>query len=82
MELSEDSKDEFAQLVIARLQEAGVTDEISYDPQEFQVAVAGDKKSILFLHNAYQEYCTTSEEDRPLALCVSILAMSARHGRA
>ena len=55
-------------LVIDRLREAGVTDEISYDPEEFRLTVAGEKESILFLHNAYQEYCTISEENRPKAM--------------
>jgi hypothetical protein len=62
------TQDEFAKLVIDRLREAGVTDEISYDPQQFQVSVAGEKESVLFLHNSYWEYCTVSAEHRPQAL--------------
>jgi uncharacterized protein YtpQ (UPF0354 family) len=68
MDVPDKSKDEFAQLVITRLRETGVTGEISYDPDEFQIAVVGDKESLLFLNNAYQEYCSVSEEHRPQAL--------------
>ena len=65
---NQDRRDAFAQLMITRLREVGVTGEISYDPEEFQVSVAGDKESILFLDNAYQEYCTISSEHRQKAL--------------
>jgi hypothetical protein len=36
------SKDEFAQLVIARIRETGVSDDISYDAEEFEISVAGE----------------------------------------
>jgi uncharacterized protein YtpQ (UPF0354 family) len=62
---NQDSRDAFAKLVIDRLREAGVSGEISYDPEAFQIAVAGEMRSTLFLNNAYQEYCSLSEEDRP-----------------
>jgi len=62
------SKDEFAKLVMARLRETGMTGEISYDADEFQVSVAGEKQSTLFLGNAYEEYCSLSHEDRPKSL--------------
>ena len=61
------SQDAFARLVIERLREVGVTGEISYDSEEFQVTVAGEKESVLFLNNAYQEYCAArrSNATRP-----------------
>ncbi len=62
------SQDAFARLVIERLREVGVTGEISYDSEEFQVTVAGEKESVLFLNNAYQEYCALSQEQRHKAL--------------
>ncbi|MGO9110285.1 MAG: DUF1444 family protein [Thermoguttaceae bacterium] len=68
MGLSDKLKDEFAQLVIARLRETGVASEISYEPDEFQICVAGEIQSTLFLNNAYQEYCSISEENRHKAL--------------
>jgi hypothetical protein len=62
-------RDAFAQLVIARLQELGVSGDVSYDPDEFQITAGGEEtKSILFLGNAYKEYRTLSEENRPQAL--------------
>src|SRR5208282_2800690 len=62
------SFDEFAQLVIARLRETGVTGEISYDPEEFEISVAGEIKSVLYLGNAYRDYCSCSDKDRPESL--------------
>lgn len=62
------SQDDFAKVVIARLREVGVTGEISYDPDEFQISVAGEKETTLFLHNTYREYSTVSSEDRPQVL--------------
>ena len=68
MALPDKSKDEFAQLVIARLRDTGMTGEISYDPEEFQIVVAGEIKSIMFLGNAYREYCSCSNKHRPNSL--------------
>jgi uncharacterized protein YtpQ (UPF0354 family) len=59
------SHDEFAQLVIARLRETGVTGEISYDPEEFEITVEGKIKSVLYLGNTYREYCSCSKKHRP-----------------
>lgn len=64
----ESGQDEFAQLVMARLRDTGVLGEISYDPEEFQISVAGEIESILFLGNAYREYCSLSPDDRPKSL--------------
>jgi uncharacterized protein YtpQ (UPF0354 family) len=58
------SKDAFAQLVMDRLRETGLADEIVYDPEEFQLSFEGEKQSVLFLENTYREYCTLSVEDR------------------
>ena len=62
------TKDEFAQLVMARLRETGMTGEISYDPGEFQIIVESEIKSIVFLGNAYREYCSCSNKHRPNSL--------------
>ncbi len=45
-----------------------MTGEMSYDPEEFQIVAAGETKSILFLGNAYREYCSLSSDDRPKSL--------------
>ena len=68
MNLPDKSKDEFAQLVMARLRETGMTGEISYDPEEFQISVAGKITSTLFLGNAYREYSSLAPEDRSNSL--------------
>ena len=59
----DNSKDEFAQLVMARLRETGMTGEIAYDPEEFQISVAGKITSTLFLGNAYREYSSLAPEE-------------------
>ena len=68
MNLPDIPKDEFAQLVMARLRETGMTGEISYDPEEFEVSVEGKITSVLFLGNAYREYCSCSNKHRPNSL--------------
>ena len=53
---------------MARLRETGMTGEISYDPEEFQISVAGKITSTLFLGNAYREYSSLAPEDRSNSL--------------
>jgi len=62
------SQDDFAKSVMDGLRRAGVTNEISYDPEQFQISVEGEKNSVLFLNNGYHEYCFVVEEDRPHVL--------------
>ena len=45
-----------------------MTGEISYDPEEFEVSVEGKITSVLFLGNAYREYCSCSNKHRPNSL--------------
>jgi len=45
-----------------------MTGEISYDAEDFQISVAGEIQSTLFLGNAYREYCSLSQEDRAKSL--------------
>jgi uncharacterized protein YtpQ (UPF0354 family) len=61
-------KDAFAEFVIERLREVGVTSPIVYDDEQFQLQVEGEKGSVLFLNNAYQEYSSLPEEHRSQAL--------------
>ncbi len=68
MDASDPKHDEFAKLVTERLREVGVSEEISYDAEEFQITVGGETKSILFLGNAYREYGSLSEKGRPQVL--------------
>jgi uncharacterized protein YtpQ (UPF0354 family) len=65
-----DDQDTFAQFVIDRLREVGVTSPIDYDGEQFQLEIAGEseKASILFLNNAYREYCSLPAEHRAQAV--------------
>ncbi len=59
-----DGQNAFARLVIDRLREVGVTSPIDYDAEEFQLHIQGDKESILFMNNAYREYCSLPADHR------------------
>lgn len=59
-----DDPDVFAQQVTDRLREVGVTSEINYDAEEFQLQIEGEKGSVLFLDNAYREYCSLPADTR------------------
>jgi uncharacterized protein YtpQ (UPF0354 family) len=63
-----DEKDVFAKFVIDRLREVGVTNPIDYDAEQFQLQVEGEKGSVLFLNNAYREYCSLPVEHRSQAV--------------
>jgi uncharacterized protein YtpQ (UPF0354 family) len=58
----------FAQFVIDRLREVGVTNAIDYDAEQFQLEIEGKKGSVLFLNNAYREYCSLPVEHRAQAV--------------
>jgi uncharacterized protein YtpQ (UPF0354 family) len=63
-----DDQDAFAQFVIDRLREVGVTGSIDYDAEQFQLQIEGEKGSVLFLNNSYREYCTLPAEHRGQAV--------------
>ena len=65
---SVDDQNAFAQFVIDRLREVGVTNPIEYDAEQFQLQVEGEKGSVLFLNNAYREYCSLPVENRSQAV--------------
>jgi uncharacterized protein YtpQ (UPF0354 family) len=65
---SNDGQNVFAQFVIDRLREVGVTNTIDYDAEQFQLEVEGEKGSVLFLNNAYREYCSLPVEHRSQAV--------------
>src|SRR5271170_3298467 len=60
--------DAFAEHVTQRLREVGVTNPINYDSEEFQLQIEGDKGSVLFLNNAYREYCSLPPDHRHQAV--------------
>lgn len=52
------SKDKFAKLLVDAMHKAGETRAIAYDRGEFRLHTEAEKGSIVFLGNAYQEYCS------------------------
>ncbi len=60
--------DAFAEHVTQRLREVGVTSPINYDSEEFQLQIEGEKGSVLFLNNAYREYCSLPPDHRQQAV--------------
>ena len=64
MQTDPPTKDEFAKLLIDRIHQAGETGNIIYEPEEDRIRGEGEKGVIVFLPNAYQEYCGASEAAR------------------
>jgi hypothetical protein len=58
------SKDEFAKLLMDSIRNAGETSEIIYDQQGFQLHDGETESRIVFLGNAYQEYCSAPASNR------------------
>ncbi len=58
------SKDDFAQLMIDRIHQAGEKGFIAYQPEEFRLRGEGVRSAALMLGNAYKEYCGADEEIR------------------
>ncbi len=70
--VTELSKDDFAQLMIDRIHQAGEKGAIAYQPEEFRLRGEGQRSAALMLGNAYREYCAADEEirDRVIRLWV------------
>ncbi len=66
--MTEPSKDDFAQLMIDRIQQAGEKSPIAYQPEEFRLRGEGDRSAALMLNNAYKEYCAADAEKRDRVL--------------
>ena len=62
--MTEPSKDDFAQLMIDRIHQAGEKGSIAYQPGEFRLRGEGERSAALMLGNAYKEYCAADEEIR------------------
>lgn len=58
------SKNKFAKLLRDAIRRAGETSEIIYDQEGFRLHNGGDESRIVFLGNAYQEYCSAPTEKR------------------
>ncbi len=66
--MAEPTKDDFAQLMIDRIQQAGEKGSIAYQPDEFRLRGEGQRSAALMLTNAYREYCAADEEKRERVL--------------
>ena len=55
------SKDDFAKLLTDLIRQAGEKGSIAYEPEEFRLRGEGRKSAVIFLHNAYAEYCSADE---------------------
>jgi hypothetical protein len=62
------TQDEFARLVTDCIREAGETGDIVYDPERFCLSPGDKDGTVLFLGNAYKEYCSAPEPRRPQVL--------------
>ena len=58
------TKDEFAKLVMDRIHQVGETGDITYDPEEDRIRGEGERAMVIFLGNAYTEYCGAAEDHR------------------
>ncbi len=54
------TKDNFAKLVIDRIRQAGEKGNAVYETEEFRLRGEGERGAIIFLANAYREYCAAS----------------------
>jgi len=66
--VTEPNKDDFAQLMIDRIQKAGEKGPIAYHAEEFRLRGEGQRSAALMLGNAYKEYCAADEEKRERVL--------------
>jgi hypothetical protein len=58
------NQDKFAKIVTDGICKAGVTADIVYDPERFSLSQADKNGTVLFLANAYKEYCSVPESQR------------------
>jgi hypothetical protein len=62
------AQDKFAEWVTDCLRKAGATGDIVYDPERFCLYPGDKDGTVLFLANAYEEYCSVPEPIRPQVL--------------
>jgi uncharacterized protein YtpQ (UPF0354 family) len=58
------TKDDFAKLLVDRIRQAGEKGKVVYEPEEFRLRGEGERGTIIFLTNAYKEYCSAGEDVR------------------
>ena len=62
------TQDQFAKLVMDGIRNAGATVDLVYDREHFRLSQGDKNGSVLFLANAYKEYCSVPESQRPQVL--------------
>ncbi len=62
------TQDKFAQWMTDGIRKAGATADIVYDRERFCLSQGDKDGPVLFLANAYQEYCSAPEPERPQVL--------------
>ena len=60
--------DEFAKLMMDRIHQAGEKCKIVYETEEFRLRGEGKQTAVVYLGNAYQEYCTAPDDVREKVL--------------
>jgi hypothetical protein len=60
------TRDEFAGLVLRELERAGISDAV-YDNPTFTIEIGG-RENVIFLDNAYANYCNADRQERSAAL--------------
>ena len=62
------TQDKFAEWMTNGIRKAGATADIVYDHERFSLSQGDKNGTVLFLANAYQEYCSVPESQRPQVL--------------
>ena len=62
------TKADFAKLMMDRIHQAGERGNIIFEPEEFRIRGEGERGVVVFLGNAYQEYCAAGKENREQVL--------------
>ena len=62
------SRDDFARLMLDALKQAGETDDVRYDAEQFQLRAEGAASRLLNLANVYREYSQAPAAQRPEVL--------------
>ena len=64
MKTTPPTKDDFAKLLTDRIRQAGEKGNIVYEAEEFRLRGEGERAPVIFLTNAYKEYCAADEDVR------------------
>jgi hypothetical protein len=62
------SKEKFAHLLAKAIRQAGETTTLEYDAEQASLKTASGPSNVLYLNNAYAEYCAAPRSNRPAIL--------------